>query len=204
MNLQSFSRCVRRVHFAKIHFGNWSLKAVGHSFHKIYHVPCARALPTDDLKTFRDTDTVKIWKCIGARDAYPSGNWRCKFSFILRLYLTVKQTQNDQNINVCPVSRACLFDYSSLPFTFHFPFKLQKQWDPCRSICPKVIWPDYDHTTNNPAGSLYTCALWHLIKFHWVSRNCSSSRSIAWCVGLFLNNSQINSSPLFKNASVVF
>ena len=34
-----------KIHFAKMHFGNGCLKAVGHSFQKIYHVPWS----TDDL-----------------------------------------------------------------------------------------------------------------------------------------------------------
>ena len=45
-------RCARRVHFAKKHFGNQSLKAVGHwskthSFQTIYHVP-KKSETTDD------------------------------------------------------------------------------------------------------------------------------------------------------------
>ena len=36
--LAKLRRCVSRVHFAKIHFGNQSLKAVSHSFQKIYHI----------------------------------------------------------------------------------------------------------------------------------------------------------------------
>ena len=40
--LAKLRRCVSQVHFAKIHFGNKSLKAVSHSFQKIYHVPGLR------------------------------------------------------------------------------------------------------------------------------------------------------------------
>ena len=45
--IKKFARCVSRAHFAKIHlgqihFGNRSLKAVGHSFREIYDIPWSK------------------------------------------------------------------------------------------------------------------------------------------------------------------
>ena len=49
-----FWRCISRVHFAKIHFGNQSLKAVGDCFQKIYDVPWS----TDALLRYGETDQL--------------------------------------------------------------------------------------------------------------------------------------------------
>ena len=82
-------RCVSRVHFAKIpfgkiHFGNQSLKAVSHSFRKVYLVPWSNSKDVPWGSRGTDIGNLKVLEADlptnlpmteeGARNAYASNN----------------------------------------------------------------------------------------------------------------------------------
>ena len=84
-NSRSLGDALRKIHLAKIQFGKWNPKAVGHSVQKIYPV-VPRTLCTGPETEWKYESVTGLWRLY-------SGSWKL-YSGLWRLY------SEDQSINV--------------------------------------------------------------------------------------------------------
>ena len=74
-NLQNLEDALRKIHFAKIQFGNWNPKAVGHSVQKIYPV-VPRTLCTGPETEWKYESVTGLWRLYSGSWKLYSGSWR--------------------------------------------------------------------------------------------------------------------------------